>query len=225
MRLHRTFQSPFRKLLRLSAIVNAKRVIMDFPGKHLSVGRTGAKKLSLDAVLPQIYDELHRMAAVYMRRERDGHTLQPTALVNETYMRLVGQHSVNFDNRAQVLGIAAQMMRRILRTYDEQRRAEKRGGDQTILCLDDSQEPSGIPQLFFGEVDELLERLATLDARQAKVAELRIFGGLTSEEVGEFLGVSTASAHRYWASGRLWLARELRANSPVHEETTQDPRV
>ena len=182
-----------------------------------NASKMGAVKLSLDAVLPQIYDELHRLATAYMRRERDGHTLQPTALVNEAYMRLVGQHSVNFDNRAQVLGIAAQMMRRILRTYDEQRRADKRGADQTVLCLDDSPEPSGIPQLFFGEVDELLERLTLLDARQAKVAELHIFGGLTSGEIGEFLGVSTASAHSYWASGRLWLARELRGNSEVQQ--------
>lgn len=169
------------------------------------------RKGSLDAVMPQVYDELHRLAAAYMRRERASHTLQPTALVNETYLRLAGQHSVDFNNRAQVLGVAAQMMRRILRTHEEKRATEKRGGDQTVLCLSDSPEPSAAPEVFFGEVDELLDRLAELDERQAKVAELRIFGGLTSEEIAEFLSISTATAHRDWVSGRLWLASELKS--------------
>ena len=169
---------------------------------------------SLDAVIPLIYDDLHRLANTYMRREREGHTLQPTALVNETYMRLAMQHSVDFKNRAQVLGVAAQMMRRILMTHDEKRRTEKRGGDFTIVCLADSPEPAspGKP-LLFCEVDEVLNRLELLDARQAKVAELRIFGGLTTEEISEFLKVSVATVHRDWASGRLWLARELRGTA------------
>lgn len=184
--------------------------IMDSESIDQGVHRKRGKSPTLDVVLPQIYDELHSMAAAYMRRERDGHTLQPTALVNEAYMRLLAQHSLDFENRAQVLGVAAQMMRRILRTHEERRRADKRGADPTILQLEDSPEPSAIPQLFFGEVDELLDRLAALDPGQARVAELRIFGGLTSAEIAEFIGVSTATAHRYWASGRLWLARELR---------------
>lgn len=167
------------------------------------------KKVSLDAVMPQVYDELRRLAAAYMRRERQSHTLQPTALVNETYLRLIGQHSVDFANRSQLLGVAAQMMRRILKTHEEKRCTDKRGGDQTILRLDDSPEPSAAPQLIFSDVDELLDRLAELDARQAKVAELRIFGGLTSEEVAEFLSISAATAHRDWVSGRLWLTSEL----------------
>ena len=168
------------------------------------------QKLTLDEVMPQVYDELHRLAAAYMRRERSSHTLQPTALVSETYLRLVGQHSVDFGNRAQLLGVAAQMMRRILKTHEEKRSAEKRGGDMTIVCLSDSPEPAAAPELLFGDVDELLDRMAALDERQAKVAELRIFGGLTTEETAEFLGVSVATAHRDWVSGRLWLARELK---------------
>jgi len=170
------------------------------------------KKILLDSVLPQVYDELHRLAAGYMRNERDGHTLQPTALVNETYLRLIAQHSVDFSNRAHLLGVAAQMMRRILRTHEEKRRANKRGGEVTILCLSDSPEVAGTEPIAFSDVDEVLDRLAALDARQAEVAELRIFGGLTLEETADYLGVSTATVHRDWASGRLWLARELRSS-------------
>jgi RNA polymerase sigma factor (TIGR02999 family) len=146
-----------------------------------------------------------------MRNERDGHTLQPTALVNEAYLRLLAQHSVDFSNRAHLLGVAAQMMRRILRTHEEKRRANKRGGEVTILCLADTPEPAGAAPIAFSDVDEVLDRLAALDARQAQVAELRIFGGLTLEETAEFLAVSTATVHRDWVSGRLWLARELRS--------------
>lgn len=168
-------------------------------------------KLSLDSVMPQVYDELHRLAASYMRRERDGHTLQPTALVNEAYMRLIGQHSVDFTNRAHLLGVAAQMMRRILMTHEEKRRTDKRGGEFTIICLADSPEPASPSQtLVFTEIDDVLNRLALLDERQAKVAELRIFGGLTAEETADFLKVSVATVHRDWASGKLWLMRELR---------------
>ena len=166
-------------------------------------------RLSLDAVLPQVYDELHRLATSYMRRERSSHTLQPTALVNETYMRMLSQHSVDFNNRAQLLGIAAKMMRRILRTYEDHRSADKRGGEQTTICLSDVPEPFARPVLLFGEVDQALEKLALLDVRQAKIAELRIFGGLTTQETAEFVEVSLTTAHRDWISARLWLAQEL----------------
>ncbi len=166
-------------------------------------------KGSLDEVMPQVYAELRRLAAGYLSGERQNHTLQPTALVHETYMRLATQHSVDFGNRAQVLGVAAQMMRRILRTHDDRNKAEKRGGDATTICLSDVSEPSAIPNLVFSEVDEVLDRLAALDERQAKVAELRIFGGMTIEETAEFLGISVPTVNRDWASGRLWLASEL----------------
>ena len=168
------------------------------------------KKIVLDEAIGQLYGELHRLAAAYMRQERGGHTLQPTALVNETYLRLIGQYSVDFENRAQLLGVAAQMMRRILHTHQETRKANKRGGEFTMVCLGESQEPAAASALTFGDLDEALDRLAALDARQAQVAELRIFGGLTIEEAAEFLKVSAATVHRDWTSGRLWLARELR---------------
>ena len=167
-------------------------------------------KLSLDDVMPQVYDELHRLAASYMRNERNGHTLQPTALINETYLRLITQHSVDFGNRSHVIGVAAQMMRRILRTHDEKRIAGKRGGGATMICLADTPEPSIAPVLGFNDLDEALNRLGELDPRQAAVAELRIFGGLTAEEIADFLKVSVATAHRDWASGRLWLTQQLR---------------
>ncbi len=167
-------------------------------------------KLSLDDVMPQVYDELHRLAASYMRNERDGHTLQPTALINETYLRLISQHSVDFNNRSHVIGVAAQMMRRILRTHDEKRIAGKRGGGATMICLADSPEPSIAPVLGFSDLDEALNRLGELDARQATVAELRIFGGLTAEETADFLKISVVTAHRDWASGRLWLTQQLK---------------
>lgn len=164
---------------------------------------------SLNEIMPQIYAELHKIASSYMRREREGHTLQPTALVNEAYLRLLTQHSVDFSNRAHVLGVAAQMMRRILVTHAEKRSADKRGGEYTLVNLADSAEPAAAKDLAFSDVDEALKRLTAIDERQASVVELRILGGMTAEEIAEFLGISVATVHRDWASGRLWLAREL----------------
>jgi len=168
------------------------------------------KRMSLDAVIPQIYEELHRLAGMYMSNERASHTLQPTALVNEIYLQLLKQHSVDFTNRAQVVGVAAQMMRRALRKHEETRRAAKRGGDATLICLSDAPEPASSPVVEFGTVDLALDRLAKLDERQAMVVELRIFGGLTVDETAEFLSVSVATVHRDWATGKIWLTSELR---------------
>lgn len=164
---------------------------------------------SLDAAMPQLYDELHRIADIYMSRERGSHTLQPTALIHETYLRLMGQHSVDFQNRAQVLGVAAQMMRRILANYGEAKKAEKRGADCTMVYLSDSPDVAQSDPVVFDELNQALDRLAAMDARQAQVVELRVFGGLTVEEVAEFLNISVATVHRDWASGRLWLAHAL----------------
>ena len=166
------------------------------------------QKSTLDEILPEVYADLHRLAAAYMSNERDGHTLQPTALVHEAYLRLIGQHSVDFRNRGHVLGVAAQMMRRILRTHDERRGTNKRGGDVTMVCLSDANEPAAHP-LIFSDVDEALRQLALLDERQATVVELRIFGGMSSEEIASFLNISVATAHRDWATGRLWMMQEL----------------
>jgi RNA polymerase sigma-70 factor (ECF subfamily) len=182
------------------------------------------RKFSLDEAMPLVYEELHRLAATYMRRERDDHTLQPTALINEAYLRLVGQHSVDFTNRAHLLGTAAQMMRRILSTHQESRNTEKRGSEFTIVCLTEASEPVDANALVFSEVDEVLKRLDRLDRRQAQVAELRIFGGLTAEESAEFLGVSAITVHRDWVSARLWLTRELRGPRPTESGSVSESR-
>ncbi|HEV2575678.1 MAG TPA: ECF-type sigma factor [Acidobacteriaceae bacterium] len=166
-------------------------------------------KISLDAAMPQLYEELHRIAHIYMSRERGSHTLQPTALIHETYLRMLGQHSVDFRNRAQVLGVAAQMMRRILVNHGEGKNAAKRGADCTMVYLSDSPDVAQSDPVLFDELDQALDRLAAMDERQAKVVELRVFGGLTVDEVAEFLRISVATVHRDWASGRLWLAHAL----------------
>lgn len=166
---------------------------------------------SLNDLVPGLYAELHRLAQGYLRTERRNHTLQPTALVHEAYLKLLQQHKVDWKNRAQVLGIAAHLMRRVLASYAERRNAQKRFGalQQVTLSL--------IPgvadrqcDIEFCEIDHALSELSALDERQGKVAELRLFGGLTSVQVAELLSVSVATADRDWASARLWLARELR---------------
>lgn len=159
--------------------------------------------------MPQVYDELRKIAGAYMSRESNAHTLQPTALIHEAYLRLLGQQSVNFANRTQVLGLAAQMMRRILSNYGQSKKAAKRGADQTMVYLSDSPDAAQSGPVLFDELDQALNRLAELDERQARVVELRVFGGLTVEEVAEFLDVSVPTVHRDWASGRLWLAHAL----------------
>ena len=163
-----------------------------------------------DQLLPVVYAELHRRAAAAMRREQDGHTLQPTALVHEAYMRLVDQRRVEWQNRAQFYGVAAQLMRRILIDHAREHLAQKRGGGAHQVTL------SGIEATpdEAGPVDVLalhgaLERLALLDARQARLVELRYFGGLSIEETAEALEVSPATVQREWATARAWLKREL----------------
>lgn len=168
-------------------------------------------KASLDEMMPLVYDELRRIARYYLDRERSDHTLQPTALVHEAYLRLVDQHSVNWKNRAQFLGVAAQMMRRILVNHAEARNAAKREGYANRVTLTPGVDAEAIAK---SEVDILaldgaLNRLADLDVKQAKVVELRFFGGLTIEETAEVVGVSPATVKREWTIARMWLLREL----------------
>jgi RNA polymerase sigma factor (TIGR02999 family) len=167
---------------------------------------------ALDQLMPLVYAELHRLAASYLSRERSNHTLQPTALVNEAYLRLIDQNSVAWQNRAQFFGIAAQMMRRILVNHARDRHADKRGGDAIRLSLDDAIS-------FFEERDvnlvalsDALEQLAKLDLRQSQIVELRFFGGLTIEEVAEHLHASPATIKREWTTAKLWLLREISRN-------------
>jgi RNA polymerase sigma factor (TIGR02999 family) len=162
-----------------------------------------------DQLLPVIYAELHRRAAAAMRREQDGHTLQPTALVHEAYMRLVDQRRVEWQNRAQFYGVAAQLMRRILIDHAREHLAQKRGGGAHQVTLSGIEAVPDDDPVDVLALHEALERLARLDARQARLVELRYFGGLSIEETAEALDVSPATVKREWATARAWLKREL----------------
>ena len=163
-----------------------------------------------ERLLPIVYAELHRRAAAAMRREDAGHTLQPTALVNEAYMRLVGQRQAEWQNRSQFYGIAAQLMRRILIDHAREHLAAKRGGGAKQVTL------SGVEAVADSDdavevlaLHDALEKLAVLDERQARIVELRYFAGLSVEEAAAALEISPATVKREWATARAWLKREL----------------
>ena len=162
-------------------------------------------KPELDRMVPVVYDELHRLAGHYLSREGTGHTLQPTALVHEAYLRLVDQRRVNWRNRAQFLGVAAGMMRRILVNHARDRAARKRGGNPERVSLSLVESPSGRPDVELIALEDALHRLAALDERKSRVVELKFFGGLTIEEIAEVLQVSGATVEREWAFARAWL--------------------
>jgi len=165
-------------------------------------------------LMPLVYDELHRAAVRAMRGEAVGHTLQPTALVNEVYLRFADESRAKWQNRTQFFGVAAQVMRRVLVDHARARIAGKRGRGERPITLDEVrdasqpvEESNGVDVL---ELHEALEKLATLDPKQARVVELRYFSGLTIEETAEALGISPATVKREWAFARAWLQRELR---------------
>jgi len=165
--------------------------------------------LALDQLAPLVYGELHRIAGRYMGRERPGHTLQATALVNEAYLRLAKDAHLSFQNRAHLLGIAARAMREILVERARARGAQKRGGQDARITLDESLLGEPGRQVEVLSVHRALEKLAAIDEQQARIVELRFFGGLTVEEAGEVLGVSPATIKRGWAVARAWLFREV----------------
>jgi RNA polymerase sigma factor (TIGR02999 family) len=173
----------------------------------------GAGDLPLGDVLRIAYDELRRLAGDFLRRERPDHTLQPTALVHEAYIRLTEQHGVVWRNRAHFLAVAATMMRRILVNHAEAHRAAKRGGGESCVTLDTSALGAAgaavEPAVDVLALDEALTALATLDARAARVVELRFFAGLSVEETAEALRISPATVKREWTVARTWLRREL----------------
>ena len=164
---------------------------------------------ALEQLLPLVYGELRQLAASYLRDERPGHTLQPTALVHEAYIRLAGQREVAWQNRAHFFGIAAQMMRRILVDHARKRQAAKRDAAawkvQTGAGVDLGDRD---PELL--SLDTALIELEALDPRQARIVEMRFFGGLTVEETAEVTGISPATVKREWQTARAWLAREIR---------------
>jgi RNA polymerase sigma factor (TIGR02999 family) len=166
-------------------------------------------KDALDELFPVVYQELRRLAARYLRRERPGHTLRPTALVHEAFLRLIDQQRVSWQNRAHFFGLAAQMMRRILVNHALSRQAAKRGGHLAHVTLDEERHGRAEQRLDIVALDEALKTLAALNGRQARVVELRYFGGLTVEETAEVVGISAATVKREWAAARLFLLREI----------------
>lgn len=169
----------------------------------------GGDRTTLDEMLPLVYDELRRIAGAYMSRERVGHTLQPTALVHEAYLRLVSQRSANWRNRAQFYGLAANMMRRILVNHAVAKKAEKRGGPGEQVPLDDVSAFFEDQDVDLIALDEALVKLAGLDTEKCRVVELKFFGGLTTEEMAEVTGRSTRTIERDWLFARSWLYSEL----------------
>ena len=160
-------------------------------------------------LMPFVYDELRRQARVFLARERGGHTLQPTALVHEAYLKLVDQTRVNWQNRAHFYGLAAQMMRRVLIDHARAHATDKRGGGAVHLSIDDVQLPIEQRAASLVALDEALDKLAQFDERKCKVVEMRFFGGLADEEIAEVLGVTTRTVLRDWKTARLLLYREL----------------
>lgn len=157
-----------------------------------------------------LYTELRRLAAHYLDRERDNHTLQTTALVHEAYLRLVEQSEVQWESRSQVIGIAAQLMRRILLDYGRSRKSAKRGGNVRKIYLQEASLVSKDRSADVLAVDEALSRLEAVDPHYARLVELRFFGGLSVEETAGVLGISPATVKRHWNAAKAWLARELK---------------
>jgi RNA polymerase sigma-70 factor, ECF subfamily len=165
-----------------------------------------------DELMPLVYQELHRLAHQYMSRERPGHTLQTSALVNEAFLRLADQRDVQWQNRAHFIGIAGQMMRRILVDYARNRGYAKRGGGALQVSLDEELIVSEERSAEVVALDDALQSLARLDERKSQLVELRFFGGLSIEETAEVLGVSPGTVMRDWTLAKAWLRREMSGN-------------
>jgi RNA polymerase sigma-70 factor, ECF subfamily len=167
---------------------------------------------ALEKLTPLLYEELHRMAHGYMRRERSDHTLQTTALINEAYVRLIDWKSVRWQNRAQFFAVAARLMRRILVDFARSRNYAKRGGrERQMVSLDEASPVSPDRAGAILALDDALQSLSALDARKSQIVELRFFGGLTIEETAEVLSVSSRTVLREWDMAKAWLSRELDA--------------
>ena len=167
-------------------------------------------RAALDQLLPVVYQELRRMAGNYLRQENPGHTLQPTALVHEAWLRLINQARVNWRNRAQFFGVAAQMMRRILVDHAKAKHREKRGGDAVKLSLDDVINLSRERAAELLALDDALDELTRVDERKSRVIELRYFGGFSVEETAQILGVSPETVMRDWKLAKAWLYQQIR---------------
>lgn len=170
---------------------------------------------AMGELVPLLYDELRRLAAVYMSRQPSGHTLQPTALVNEAYLKLAGQDGLSFANRASFFGLAAKVMRHLLVDHARAHDAAKRGGDAVRVTLDEGIASQPSRDVDFADLDAALTELGQLDERQAQIIELRFFAGLGIEETAAALSLSPATVKREWATARAWLYRKLGGGGPA----------
>lgn len=181
---------------------------------RLLVELNNGNHAAIESLMPLVYDELRRIAARHLNRERLDHTLQPTALVHEAYMRLVDQRTPHWQNRLHFMSVAATMMRRVLIDHAKARHRVRRGGNQQRVMLEDNIAGTDNRVIEVLAIDEALEKLALLDAQQARVVELRFFGGLSVEETAQVMGVSTPTVKRYANSARAFLHREMRREDP-----------
>ncbi len=172
---------------------------------------SGGNRDSADALLSVVYDELRKIAAQYLRKENSGHTLQPTALVHEAYMKLIDISDVNWQDRAHFFAVSANVMRHILVDHARAKLAEKRGGSAQRIALEDVTSLSTEPDVDVLAVDEALKELAGFDEQQSRIVELRFFGGLTIEETAHVAGISPATVKREWAMAKAWLHRKLKS--------------
>ncbi len=189
-------------------LIEVEELIASLPEATRAAFKPGA---SLADLLPQVYDDLRRVAGSYLQKERADHTLQPTALVHEAYLRLLDQHASTWQNRAHLLAISARLMRRILLKYAETRSAAKRGANAPKLSLDLALDIFAEREIPAQELHTALRDLEKIDPRQGQIVELRFFGGLSVEETAEVLGTSTATVKREWSVAKLWLKREMAA--------------
>jgi RNA polymerase sigma factor (TIGR02999 family) len=178
---------------------------------------------AFEKLAPVVYRELHRLAKRYLAKERPGHTLQTTALVHEAYLRLIDANHVPWQSRTHFFAVSAQMMRRILVDFARSHQALKHGGAARPMTLDDAAVISREPDPNLVAMDDALNILATLDARQCQVVELRFFGGLSLEETAEVLKVSVGTVRRDWTLARAWLHRELSGGSPATGARSEEP--
>lgn len=169
----------------------------------------GGDQEALQALLPLVYDELRGLAHHYLEAERTGHTLQSTALVHETYLRLVAHEPLRLDNRAHFFAVASHLMRQILVDYARKHHALKRGANNLTLTLDEAIALPRKRELDLVALDDALNTLAAMDARQSRIVEMRFFGGLSIEEMADALGISPATVERHWRIARVWLFQEL----------------
>jgi RNA polymerase sigma factor (TIGR02999 family) len=181
---------------------------------HLLIKWGEGDREALRALLPILYDELHRVAHRHLRKARPDHTLQSTALVHEAYLRLEKQQRARFQNRSHFLAVSALLMRQILMEYERARRAAKRGRGCEKLTLHDGIALARGNSIDLVALDDALTDLARLDPQQSQIVELRFFGGLSIEETGEVLGISAATVKRHWSTARVWLHHEMSRSAP-----------